>query len=104
MTFWRLISASLRHHFRIHAAVAMGVLVATAVLTGALLVGESMRGSLRHITLDRLGRIEEMLVVDRFFRSELADELQRSPEWKHTGYEFALPAILLANTSVDRQD
>jgi len=26
----------------------------TAVLTGALLVGDSMRGSLRHLTLDRL--------------------------------------------------
>ena len=49
-------------------AVACGVAVGTAVLTGALLVGDSMRGSLRHLTLDRLGRIEEVLVADRFFR------------------------------------
>lgn len=104
MSFFHLITSSLRHHFRIHAAVGLGVLVATAVLTGALLVGDSMRGSLRHLTLDRLGRIEELLVVDRFFRSQLADELVASPAWKETGYHAAVPAILLANSSIDRQD
>lgn len=103
VTFFQLITSSLRHHFRIHAAVALGVLVATAVLTGALLVGDSMRGSLRHLTLDRLGRIDELLVFDRFFRSGLADELQQSAEWQQTGYQTAVPAILLANSSIERQ-
>src|SRR5205085_6615085 len=59
---------------------------------------------LRHLTLDRLGQIEELLVVDRFFRSELADDLQQSPAWKETSYQSAVPAILLANSSIDRQD
>lgn len=104
MTFLHLITSSLRYHFRIHAAVALGVLVATAVLTGALLVGDSMRGSLRHLTLDRLGNIDELLVTDRFFRSDLDGELQQSTTWKDTGYQSAVPAILLANTSIERQD
>src|SRR5262245_22163751 len=104
VTFFHLITSSLRYHFRIHAAVALGVLVATAVLIGALLVGDSMRGSLRHLTLDRLGQIEELLVVDRFFRVELAGELQQSAAWKETGYQSAVPAILLASSSIERQD
>jgi ABC-type antimicrobial peptide transport system permease subunit len=104
VTFLHLITSSLRYHFRIHAAVALGVLVATAVLTGALLVGDSMRGSLRHLTLDRLGNIDELLVVDRFFRSELARELQQSPQWKQSGYSSAVPAIILASSSLERQD
>jgi putative ABC transport system permease protein len=61
MTFFRLIFRSLRYHWRTNLAVACGVAVGTAVLTGALLVGDSMRGSLRHLTLDRLGRINQAL-------------------------------------------
>jgi len=50
------------------------------VLTGALVVGDSMRSSLRRLTLERLGRIDELLVADRFFRAELADELADDPD------------------------
>jgi ABC-type antimicrobial peptide transport system permease subunit len=104
MTLFHLIAASLRYHFRIHAAVALGVLVATAVLTGALLVGDSMRGSLRRLTLERLGEIDELLVTDRFFRKELAQELAKSPEFEQSGYKSVAAAILIANSSIERQD
>ncbi|MGA2616758.1 MAG: ABC transporter permease, partial [Thermoguttaceae bacterium] len=73
-----MILRSLRYHWRMNLAVACGVGVGAAVLTGALLVGDSMRGSLRQLTLDRLGRIDEALVADRFFRQELAGELAGS--------------------------
>lgn len=66
---------SLAHHGRIHAAVALGAATATAVLAGALLVGDSVRGSLRALTLDRLGAIDGALVTGRFFRAELAADL-----------------------------
>lgn len=56
-------------------AVALACAVATAVLTGALLVGDSMRGSLRALTLERLGRIEEVMVTPRFFRADLPARL-----------------------------
>ncbi|MBL9092997.1 MAG: FtsX-like permease family protein, partial [Planctomycetaceae bacterium] len=71
----RLIADSLRHHRRIHIAVALGTAAATAVLTGALLVGDSVRGSLKHTALDRLSTIDEVLVSDKLFRASLADEL-----------------------------
>jgi len=80
----------LRHHRRIHFAVALGIAVTTAVLTGALLVGDSMRGSLRDRALSRLGNIDELLVVDKFFRAELAGEVTKS--W---GGVACKPAIVL---------
>ena len=75
LTSRRFIADSLRHHRKIHLAVALGVATATAVLTGALLVGDSVRGSLRETALERLGTIDEVLVTDKFFRTELASEV-----------------------------
>ncbi len=66
---------TLAHYWRVNLAVALGAAVAAAVLAGALLVGDSVRGSLRDLTLERLGRIDSALVVDRFFREDLAADL-----------------------------
>jgi putative ABC transport system permease protein len=95
----RFILRSLVYHRRIHFAVALGVATATAVLTGALLVGDSVRGSLRHLTLDRLGRIDAVLVTPRFFRAALADEVSayRDSKRPETRIETQ-PAILLQAT------
>ena len=41
-------------------------------------MGDSMRGSLRNLALDRLGNIDEALMADRFFRVQLADELSQA--------------------------
>lgn len=79
MTPRLLLTRSLRYHRGIHFAVALGVAVGAAVLAGALLVGDSVRGSLRDLTLDRLGNIEQALVADRFFREELAEEISATP-------------------------
>ena len=38
--------------WRMNLAVTLGAAVAAAVLTGALLVGDSVRGSLRELTLE----------------------------------------------------
>ena len=45
----RLIVLSARHFWKMNVAVACGVAVGTAVLTGALLVGDSMQGSLKSL-------------------------------------------------------
>lgn len=75
MRFETLYRRSLVFRWRTHLATALAVAVAAAVLTGALLVGDSMRGSLRGLALDRLGRIDHALVSERFFREQLAAEL-----------------------------
>ncbi len=97
MSALRLIFASLAYHWRVQLAVAAGVVAGTAVITGALLVGDSMQGSLRDLTLQRLGCIDEALVADRFFRADLAAELAQQPAF---GRDFAdaVPAILLRTT------
>ena len=51
MSFLRLILISARHFWKMNVAVACGVAVGTAVLTGALLVGDSMQGSLSALRL-----------------------------------------------------
>jgi len=58
---------SLRFHWRISVSIALGVAVATAVITGALLVGDSMRGSLRSLTEERLGAIDYAVFPGGFF-------------------------------------
>lgn len=94
MSAFRLILVSLVYHWRIHLAVALGVAAGAAVLTGALLVGDSMQGSLRDLTLQRLGRIDEVLLADRFFRTALAEELAQQPQFAQH-FTAAVPGILL---------
>ena len=74
MSLFRLILLSVRHFWKMNVAVACGAAVGAAVLTGALLVGDSMQGSLRDLVLDGLGRIDEVLAADHFFREQLAGD------------------------------
>ncbi len=64
---------SLTYYWRTHLAVVCGAAVATAVLTGALLVGDSVRGSLRELTLSRLGDIDVAVIGERPFGATLAN-------------------------------
>ncbi len=82
---------SLKHFWQIHLTVALCTAVATGVLAGALIVGDSVRGSLRSLTTERLGAIQHVLLADHFFQPDL---LQR---------ENKVPAILLNGTIVAPQ-
>ncbi|MYA21556.1 MAG: FtsX-like permease family protein, partial [Gemmatimonadetes bacterium] len=66
---------SLIYYWRVHLGLLLGTAVATTALTGALLVGDSMRGSLRDLALERLGQIDYALLAAHFFRSDLTTEL-----------------------------
>ncbi len=71
-----LTRASLRYYKATNAMVVLGVAVAVAVLSGALLVGASVRESLREIALSRLGATEVVVTSPTFFRAALADDLK----------------------------
>ncbi len=88
---------NLRSHWRTNLAVALGVIVATAVLTGALVVGDSMRDSLRSLVLDRLGNIDDVLIAPRFFNPDLATEITAHSRFAQN-FAAALPAIMLNGT------
>jgi putative ABC transport system permease protein len=70
---------SLKFFWPMNLAVLCGIAVTTAVLTGALLVGDSVKGSLRALTLDRLGQINFSLQMDHFVREQLAPETNSTP-------------------------
>ena len=78
---------SLCHYWRSNAAVVLGIATAAAALVGSLLVGDSVKGSLREIALERLGGTDYALATERFFREKLADDLH------------AVPAIMLNGTA-----
>ena len=77
MTTLTLILRSLTYFWRTHAGVALGAAVGSAVLIGALVVGDSVRYSLRQQALNRLGKIDVSVSShDRYFRDALADDLK----------------------------
>lgn len=104
MNSLRYIIKSLLYRKRINLAVILGVAAATAVLTGALLVGSSMRQSLRTITLDRLGKIDEVLFGQLFFREKLAEELSANKEFQDNNYSLATPIIFFPSSTVEYKD
>jgi len=72
-----LVARSLRFHWRSHLGIVLGVAVGAAVLTGALVIGDSVRWSLRETAFARLGKTEVAMVApDRFFRAALAAEMR----------------------------
>uniref|UniRef100_UPI003565B319 ABC transporter permease n=1 Tax=Pontiella sp. TaxID=2837462 RepID=UPI003565B319 len=72
----RLLLTSLRFYWRNHVGVLLGAALAAAVLTGSLLVGDSVDGSLRRFALQRLGGIgQAMHTPNRFFAASLAERL-----------------------------
>ena len=81
-----------KHFWQIHLTVALCTAVATGVLAGALIVGDSVRGSLRSLTTERLGASQHALLADHFFQPDL---FQRKPN--------KVPTILLNGTIVAPQ-
>ncbi len=86
------LAKSLLWYRRTNLAVVAGVAIAAAVLGGALLVGHSVRESLRTIALSRLGAADLALVSNQFFRASLADDFH--PEFK------AAPLIALEGGAI----
>src|SRR5687767_8151602 len=93
MSFRRLIIRGLLYHWRTNLAVILGVATAVAVLAGALLVGDSVRGSLRDLVLQRLGRTDHVVVSTGFFREELAGRLAANPEF-NSFFEGIAPIVV----------
>ena len=100
MSPWRIALASFRHYFSVNLAIALGVAAATAVLTGALLVGDSMRTSLRELSLDRLGNIDQILISQGFFSEDLASLSKSGSTEKSLA---GVPAILFNNGSIETE-
>lgn len=68
-----LILRNVRHHRRRHVGTVLGAATATAILAASMIVGDSVRSSLRTLALRRLGRTDLAAETgDRRFRAALA--------------------------------
>ncbi len=81
MNTLRFIRNNLVHYWKKHLLLALGVAISGAVITGALLVGDSVQYSLKRIVEQRLGAVTHVLKAgDRYFTTALsrkvAEDLQ----------------------------
>lgn len=91
----RLIQRSLAYYWQTNLVVVLGVAIAVAVLTGALLIGESVRGSLRDLVSQRLGRTDDFVASTGFFREQLARDILQPGTFTTSGVAGACPLIAL---------
>ena len=97
----KLVVSTLFYYWRTNFAVLLGVAAATAVIGGALVVGDSVKDSLRQMTLDRLGQIDHVLTGPRFFEESLADRLDAQTQTSGK-FQSLAPAIVM-QTSLETE-
>jgi len=84
MTLAPLIAQSRKHYQRFYWLVSFAVILMTAVLTGSLLLGDSVRGTLVQRVGERLGKTETIITSRTGFMS---DRLMQQPLLKEAqGY------------------
>ena len=94
----QLLKQSLLYYWRTNLAVIFGVATAVAVLAGALLVGDSVRDSLRDLVIQRLGKTSYVVNSNGFVREQLATELQSDPAFESNGFAGVCPLIAIEGT------
>ncbi len=98
MTTWTLQLRGLLFHRRMHLATLAGVIAGSAALAGALIVGDSMRGSLQDQALSRLGPVDFALVGPRLVEESLAARLAKKEP------RFEVCPILQMQASITHAD
>ncbi len=96
MTRLQYILKSFIHYFKANLLVALGVAISAMVLTGSLIIGDSVRYSLQQATFYRLGETTHLVsVVERYFRQEMAAEIE-----SYNPDILAAPILLLEGMAV----
>ncbi len=91
MSLYKLILKSAWHYRKLNLTIILGIALSTAILVGALIIGDSVKYSLQQITVQRLGNTSQVITAgERLFGQQLATELAAK-----TGVETA--ALLRAN-------
>jgi ABC-type lipoprotein release transport system permease subunit len=103
MTQLALLLRNLRYFRWSNLAVLAGMVVATAVLTGSMMVGDSVRQSLRALVSQRLGPVDHAMIAGRFFGQSLSDRIARSAEFAKR-FEAAAPGIIVRGGAASLND
>ena len=91
MSINKLILKSAWFYRKLNLTIIFGIALSTAILVGALIIGDSVKYSLQQITVQRLGKTSQVVTAgERLFGQQLATELAEK-----TGAETA--ALLRAN-------
>ncbi|MDP3180586.1 MAG: ABC transporter permease, partial [Bacteroidota bacterium] len=91
MSLYKLIQKSAWFYRKLNLTIILGIALSTAILVGALIIGDSVKYSLQQITVQRLGKTSQVITAgERLFGQQLATELAEK-----TGAETA--ALLRAN-------
>jgi putative ABC transport system permease protein len=96
----QLIKRSLSYYWQTNLVVVLGVAIAVSVLAGALLIGESVRGSLRDLSSRRLGRTDDVISSATFFREELAADMEQRGQFVADPIGVTCPLIVLKGVVV----
>ncbi len=100
MTSFRLILSSLLHFRWINLSVLGGVALTSAILSGALVVGDSVKESLRRNAAARLSKIGPVMTGgERFFSVSLADRLSADLG----GGAVIAPVLQITGTASNRE-
>ncbi len=91
----QLLKRNLSYYWRTNVVVILGVATAVAVLAGALLVGDSVRASLRDLFLQRLGNTDSVITSTGFFREQLAADIQNDERFAAGGFRATCPLIAI---------
>lgn len=99
MTSSRLILKSLFHYRWVNLSVLAGVALTSAILSGALVVGDSVKESLRRNAEARLSKIGPVLIGgERYFTSAIADAVSK----KLDGEPVVVPILQIEGTASNR--
>src|SRR6185436_10349392 len=94
MTRLRFLLRTLTHFRLSNLAVIAGAAISCAILTGAMMVGDSVKLSLRDLTIHRLGPIDYAMTPGRFFNEDLPTRIADHKDFK-TNFTQSIPAITL---------
>ena len=100
MTLTLVLVRNLRYFWRQHLGVIAGTAICSMVLVGAMMVGDSVKETLRRIAEERIGKADlALLAEDGFFREELANTL--APK---LGEEAVVAPIVVTRGNVTSPD
>ena len=98
MSLASFILQSLKHYWKGHLGLLLGVSLATAILSGSLVVGDSVRASLKRVAELRLGKVRSgMIGGDRWFTADLAARANAVPLIQTSGSASAATGAARAN-------
>lgn len=100
MSFLKLSWKGILHYRSTGIFILLGILIASATLTGSLVVGDSVRGSLRDTALKRLGNIDVAIFSTNLAPVSLMDHLESSSEFRQA-YSNTVPVLQVIGNVVN---